>query len=1203
MLSPERSLARHPLCQVVLSVTHPEDLDLALPGGVAVRARPVSAQAAKFDLAWTVTDRGRDTGLDVSLLYATDLFAHATAQRLVDRLVRVLTAVAAHPEHPIGSLDLLADDERHQLLTGWQGTVRDVPSGTLLEVFAERVAEHPDRPAVTHQGTTLSYAELDRRAAELAARLGALPPETRVAILMERSADLLVAVLAVVRAGAAYVPLNAENPDSRLSWIVADSAAPVVLADRVSADRARKIAGDAQVLAVDDTAAPAALPAVRVWPDQAACVMFTSGSTGTPKGVVATHDDIVALARDRWWDGGVVDRVLQHSPHAWDALTLELWMAWLRGGEVVVAPAGRLDARTIGALVVEHRITALWLTAGLFAVLAEEAPESFATVRQVWTGGDVVAPAAVTAVQRRCPSTTVINGYGPTETTVFATRYPVPALAEPPSVVPIGRPLDNMRGYVLDVSLRVLPPGIAGELYVAGSGVTRGYWSRPDLTAERYVACPFGAPGERMYRTGDLARWNLDGLLEFAGRADDQVKIRGFRIERGEIEAALAAHPRIAHNAVVVREDRPGDKRLVAYVVPEDGDLDLADVREHLVARLPSFMVPAALVPLAALPLTPNGKLDRAALPAPVRSAGTEGRAPVTEAERVLCGLVAELLGIDRSGPEDGFFELGGDSILSIQLVSRARRVGLDFTARDVFERRTIADLAAVATASTGRPVEEPGAGIGPLPLTPVLRWLADRGAPAAGFSQTVTVRVPPALGETALTEALQAVLDHHDALRTVVTPEWTAEIRAPGSVRAVVRRVDAAGVDDPTLRALAGAGGRTAVGQLDPARGDLVRALWFDRGPDTPGWLMLVVHHFAVDGVSWRILLPDLAEAWAAVDAGREPKLEPVGTSVRRWARLLVEQAGTPRRQAELPHWQAVLAGRSVRVADRALDPAHDTAGTARRLSRTLDADVTARLLTEVPSAYGAEVNDVLLAALALAVTEWRRADDGAVLVMLEGHGREEHVVDRADLSRTVGWFTSVHPVRVSPGPLDRADAWAGGPAAGVLLKRVKEQLRAAPDKGMGYGLLRHLDETTAAVLAGLPTPEIGFNYLGRFTTGDTDSGADWLVVPEAAGLVPGEDPAAPLAHPLELTALTEDGPRGAELVAAWQWAPGALSEHAVRELADLWFAALTALTTHAADRGAGGVTPSDLAVSSMTQDEIDEFEADLIADLETHQ
>jgi non-ribosomal peptide synthase protein (TIGR01720 family) len=647
-------------------------------------------------------------------------------------------------------------------------------------------------------------------------------------------------------------------------------------------------------------------------------------------------------------------------------------------------------------------------------------------------------------------------------------------------------------------------------------------------------------------------------------------------------------------------------------------------LREYLAGLLPDYMVPAAVVTLAALPVTANGKLDRAALPAPGFTGLGAGRAPATAAEELLCSLFTEVLGLESAGPWDSFFDLGGDSIMSIQLVARARRAGLVFTAQEVFELQTPAALAAAAGSRAAPAGPEPqDAGAGVVPATPVIARLAERGAPVTRFSQSVVVVVPPGLGLDRLAAVVKAMTRHHDALRArleqppgqpwrLVVPEAGTSPEAAEAAQ-WVRRFDAAGLDGAALAREAGRQAREAAGRLDPAAGLMLQAVWLDRGPETSGRVVIVVHHLVVDGVSWRILIPDLASAWHAICAGTKPALEPVPVSFRRWALLLAERASHPEITAGLPAWAAILADADPPLGRRALDPARDTVASLRTVSLEVPAETSEALLTTVPAVFHGGVNDVLLAGLAVAVAAWRARrgqPDPGVLLDMEGHGRGSGQAGLdIDLSRTVGWFTSIYPVRLHPGPAALAEVAGGGPAAGDAVKRVKEQVRAVPGDGLGFGLLRYLNAETGPVLAALATPQIGFTYIGRLTTGPSGGRAgngsrpgggpgggdrareDWPLAPER-GLGGDADQGMPAEHALEVVVMVRDLPGGPQLNMRLSWPDGVLNEEEVREVGQDWVVALAGIAAHAAEPGVGGHTPSDFPLIALDQDEIAEFE-----------
>ncbi|CAM5528899.1 non-ribosomal peptide synthetase [Streptomyces purpurascens] len=1165
---------------------YPLDASALEKAGSDLRVRNINASdGTHYPLSLAVVPARE---LHLRLKYRPDLMERDAVEAIAVRLRILLESVIADPGCLVGQSSVLTADERHRLLVEWNDTASPAARASLPVLFQEQVVRTPGKPAVLFEDTTLSYGELNARANRLAHHLIArgVGPEDVVAVMLPRSIELLVALLAVLKAGAAYLPVDPAHPSERLSLMLADVRPAVVL--------------DAGVLAGDMSRYPDSNPgdtdrAAPLSSANPAYVIYTSGSTGVPKGVAVEHRslaDYLAWACEAY--PSARGKVLLHSSAAFDMTVTALFVPLLTGGCIHLEA---LEERSRpGEGLAGARPTLLKGTPSHLALL-NSLPAEFSPTEELLLAGEALLNEPLEEWRRRHPSVTVFNVYGPTETTVSCTQRRIePGATLSPGVVPIGRPLRNTRVYVLDGGLRLVPPGAVGELYVAGTGVARGYVNRPGLTAERFVADPFGPPGSRMYRTGDLVRWTPDGELAFTGRADDQVKIRGHRIEPSEIEAALSRHPDLTQTAVVAQQHQPTGKRLVAYVVPTTGTtVDTTTLRDFIRHTLPDYMIPAAFVPLDELPLLANGKLDRSALPTPTPGTTPTTRAPRTPQEELLCNLFAQVLGLPQVGAEDNFFELGGDSVVSIQLVSKARAAELIISVRDVFQHKTPASLALTATAVGESELggEAPDAGIGRLPMTPIMHRLRERGGSLDQFHQTVLLNAPGGLGAARLTAVMQAALDQHDALRMRMIrhpgSEWQLEIAPRTTIAAssCIHRVDIVGLEGAALRATIAAEGTAAVRRLAPGEGVMVQTVWFDAGPALPGRLLLVLHHLVVDGVSWRILLPDLASAAAAVAADRPVDLAPVHTSFRRWAELLVEQAQEPKRIAETAWWEQVLDSPSVKLADR---PPQAT-DTTRSLTMTIPPERAVSLLSDVPAAFHAGVNDVLLTALAVAVMGWnhqRGRTGAALLVDVEGHGRDEFVAG-VDVSRTVGWFTSLFPVRVDLRNIDLEQALAGGSAAGQALKTVKEQLRAVPDHGLGYGLVRYLNPQTRTRLSNLAAPQVGFNYLGRFTAADT---GQWAVADEADALFEPADAALPgpgPAHHLDINVLAREGTDGPELVASWTWTEQALSESDVHELTSLWSKALDALITHTGQPGAGGWTPSDLPLVSLTQHQID--------------
>jgi amino acid adenylation domain-containing protein/non-ribosomal peptide synthase protein (TIGR01720 family) len=1189
VLNPARSLSRHPLFQVMV-VYLAAGVDGAGFAGLESRREELGATTAKFDLSFDFVERAGGDGVDGVLEYSADLFDPATAGAIGERLVRLLRAVVVAPDTPIGRIDILGTAERHRILTEWNARPLLTEPTTVPALFERQTALSPDAPAVASDGIELTYAQLNAEANRLARLLVArgAGPERLVALALPRTARTLLAILAVQKAGAAYLPLDPDAPAAHLRDTL-DDARPVLTLTT------RNIAG---LLPVDgpptlelDAPATVELLAAQVTADlldgdrlapltprHPAYVIYTSGSTGRPKGVVITHETVGNLFhshRETLYAPAKATTGRRHlrAGHAWAFSFDASWQPqlWLLDGHCVhvVSDETRRDPELLAAAVVEHGFDFLEVTPSFFAQMAETGlvrDDGSCPLAVVGVGGEAV-PVALWERLGRLTGTEAFNLYGPTESTVDALVARVRDSDRPL----VGRPVAGTRAYVLDDLLQPVPPGVTGELYLAGGGLARGYLGRPALTAERFVADPFGAPGSRLYRTGDLARWTADGYLDYLGRADDQVKIRGFRIEPGEIESVLTAEPDVAQAVVTVRQEGVR-KLLVAYVVPVPGQLpDPGRLRGQVGRHLPDHMVPAAVVLLDRLPQLANGKLDRSALPAPDFAALSTGRAPGTASEKALCGVFADVLGLDEIGVDDDFFALGGDSIMAMQLVSRARAVGVRITPRLVLRHRTVAALAEVATTTGSATVRPTDDGTGTVPLTPVMHWLRELGGPFKGYHQSALVQTPATLDRPKLATVLLALADRHAMLRgTLVRTEsdhWTIEVPAAGTVDtgAWIERVDVAGLDAEELRAAVADRAHAARAALDPDTGAMVRAVWFDAGTE-PGRLLLMGHHLVTDGVSWRILLPDLAAAWTDIEAGRPAELAPVDTSFRTWSRKLEELAQDPAREAELPFWTDVLEGAAPLPLDSPLDPVRDTTGTVRNLELRLPAGITGPLLSAVPSALSANVNDVLLTGLGLAVADWRRrhgdAEGGPTLVDLESHGRDEELAGDADLSRTVGWFTSVFPVLLDPGPVDLDAALAGGPEIEEALARVRAHLGSLPANGAGYGMLRHLNPRTAPVLAGFAAPAIEFNYLGRFGIPEA---TDWSYAPEEDVSDIGAEPGMREGHALGINVVTEDRADGPVLAAHWSWPAAVLSEEAVRDLAETWFRALRALVARA--------------------------------------
>ncbi|MGE8465635.1 MAG: non-ribosomal peptide synthase/polyketide synthase [Pseudomonas putida] len=1147
-----------------------EALQQGAPGGLRFGDVAVQEQT-NYPLTLVV-----ELGATLSMQYSHDraLWSDEAIARLAAYFANVLQALVADAEAVVGELPMLGLQEQQLMVEGWNDTQAAYPDERSIHSLIEaQVFATPDAPALVFGEQTLSYAALNGKANQLAHKLRELGvgPDVLVGIAMERSLEMVIGLLGIVKAGGAYVPLDPEYPQDRLSYMFEDSGIALLLTQSHLRD-ALPIPAGLRSLDLDSENLEGysdANPGIDVAPLNLAYVIYTSGSTGRPKGAGNSHQ---ALVNRLWWMQKAYgldasDSVLQKTPFSFDVSVWEFFWPLMTGARLVMAqPGAHRDPQLLVDTINQYAISTLhFVPSMLQAFMTHEAVESCRSLKRVVCSGEALPAELARQTLQRLPAAGLYNLYGPTEAAIDVTHWT--CRPDESISVPIGQPIDNLKTHILEGSLQPAVRGSAGELYLGGVGLARGYHQRPALTAERFVPDPFSDNGGRLYRTGDLARYNAEGVIDYAGRIDHQVKIRGLRIELGEIEARLLELPAV-QEAVVLAQDGPSGKQLVGYVVPADSTQDEAalrdSLREALKAGLPDYMVPAHLLLLAKLPVTPNGKLDRKALPQPDASLlQGEYVAPQSELEQQIAAIWADVLKLEKVGLTDNFFELGGDSIISLQVVSRARLVDIQFTPKELFEAQTVQALAAVARRE-GSTLIDQGAVTGTLPLTPIQHWFFEREVPERHhWNQSVLLKPNATLQATQVDAALRALVEHHDALRLrFVQSEVTGQAEfahtEPAQLLWVLHLPDVAALEQVA---------NDAQRSLVLEQGPLLRAVLASL-PDGSQRLLLVIHHLVVDGVSWRILLEDLQQAYRALAAFEPTNLPAKTSSFKAWAEHLQAYAQGAELQAELGYWQGQLQG-----ASDALPCDHPQGSNQQRhaasFTTRLDRETTRQLLQDAPAAYRTQINDLLLTALARVVGGWTQRED--VLVRLEGHGRED-LFDDIDLSRTVGWFTSMYPVKLSP----QADVASA-------IKAIKEQLRAVPSKGLGYGLLRYLGGAEAsATLAALPQGEIVFNYLGQFDGSFDESG---LFVPAQENDGIKQNEASALSSLLSLSGQVYGG----ELRLEWRYSQAIHDAETIERLATDYQQALIEIVAHCCLEQSRGVTPSDFPLAGLNQAQLD--------------
>lgn len=1087
--------------------------------------------------------------LHVHIDYREELFSKEEIERFFNVMLVILGNIFENPKQKVAEIEIISEEDKRKSLVEFNNPKLDVPPQvTIHEMFERQAMIYPNSIAVTYEKEKITYKELNERANQLAHYLQkkGVGPDTLVGLCVERSHEMIVGILGILKAGGAYVPLDPTYPEQRLQYILEDASIQLFVTQE-SLKKLNWLPENVEPICLDRDQdeigkESKSFPVSSVGPQNLAYVIYTSGSTGNPKGVMIEHHNVIRLFKstDCWYQFNEKDTWTLFHSYAFDFSVWEIWGALLYGGKLVVVPYWiSRSPKDFYQLLVEEEVTVLNQTPSAFRqlirVCEQEDKNKNLQLRYVIFGGEALEPISLLPWFQRYgeKKPQLINMYGITETTVHVTYYPITLDdVQHASRSNIGKRIPDLEVYILDAYQQPVPIGVDGELYIGGAGLARGYLNRPELTAERFISHPFSSNSkERLYRTGDLARYLPDGNLDYRGRIDHQVKIRGFRIEIGEIESTLNTYASVTETVVIVREDQPGDKRLVAYVVG-DGNVDAW--REYLKAKLPSYMVPSGFVAMEAIPLTANGKVDREALPMPEeKQINSECVGPRNSNEQILTTIWKRVLGVKKVGIYDNFFEIGGDSILSIQIISQASQVGLKLTPKQMFECPTIAELAQVAIETQGVQAEQ-GIVIGDVPLTPIQCWFFEQEHPhTEHWNQSMLLRVKERLNVKLLEGAILNLLKHHDALRFRYEqlPNGTWRQRNEGtdelSVLHVVKRNQ---VNEKEWNKIIQEEMNINQASFNLVTGPLMRVVYFEDNLTGNDRIFWVIHHLVVDGVSWRILLEDLQVVYNQMKQGQEVRLPAKSTSFKEWSERLQTYSDSGISKEVQNYWNEQVEKETMKIP---MDyPIQETTEESiDQVTRTLGIEETQTLLHEVLVTHKTRIDEVLLTALGQAIVDC--INQQTVSIHLEGHGREE-MIEGIDLSRTVGWFTSIYPVHLN---------FQGTQTPIEGLKAVKEQLRRIPNRGVDYGILRYLNKEILPFYQ--QKPSISFNYLGQF---DQVFSKESLFVQEAGFTFLDHAPDSKPSHLIEVIGMVKDE----KLHFIWMYSREQFSKLKIQVIAD---------------------------------------------------
>ncbi|MEO7535571.1 MAG: non-ribosomal peptide synthase/polyketide synthase, partial [Ferruginibacter sp.] len=1122
--------------------------------------------------------------VSIKFSYNVDLLKEEYVKEISDHFENVLLQLTeadnAGVSIHLNDIKIITAAETHQLVEGFNNTKADYPKDkSIIDLFTEQSAKTPNAIALKFEEQELTYKELNERSNQLAnyLRSRGVKEEMLVPICVERSIEMIVGILGILKAGAAYVPIDPAYPQERINYMLADTAAALMVSSSstiLSLKDIEIILLDTQWPIIDKQ--PKTDLQLNIKASNLAYVIYTSGSTGTPKGVIIEHKAVVSLVKGiDYVSLSAEDILLSTGSSSFDATTFEYWSMLLNGGQLILCPENTLlESDLLKKEIDNRKISKMWFTSSWFNQLVETNISVFEGLESILVGGEKLSEQHIKKVRETYPSIKIINGYGPTENTTFSLTYHIKN--DLITTIPIGRPLSNRNVFVVNKNLRLVPIGVPGEICLGGDGLARGYLNQPELTAEKFVKNPFSKEaGTRMYRTGDIGKWLPDGNIEYLGRRDEQVKIRGYRIELGEIETVLLQSGLVSQAVVLVKEDKQGHKRLVGYIVAI-GSFDKQAILNYLQGKLPDYMVPALWVELKSLPLTPNGKIDKRSLPEPDASEllSNEYVAPRNELEVQLANIWKQLLDVEQVGIHDNFFELGGDSIITIQVVSRARRLGYELLPKDIFVHQTIDQLSAAIAERTGALVSgEQGLLTGFSGLVPIQQWWLHSDQPdPSHFNQSVLLGINKSVTAPVLEVAVKQLILRHDALRfkyNLSGTEWKQEY---GNDEGKIFTEDLQSISpDKFQSSIKEIGGAHQRG-LHIEKGELIRIVWIQTpAGENTNRLLIAIHHLAIDGVSWRILLEDFELLLTGLMNNNKTDLGHKSSSYRQWFEALQQYGQSQQLLAQQNHWKQAIKNYQPLLIEKEYDGKITVKDTVN-FSIRLPEEQTQKLLQEIPKVYHTQVNDILLAALAKTLCTWTSKEK--VVIGLEGHGRED-LGEGIDTSRTIGWFTTQYPVVLRS---------AKGEAN--LIKSVKEQLRVIPNAGLGFGVLKYINKDTA--LQGTDPWDIVFNYLGQFDNVVKDS--NWFSAEqEPVGSVRSDKQF--VNEKLAINSLIQGG----ELVLRWTYSNLHFEPQTIEQLAASYITNLEALISHCIEQQQSGeaiYTPSDYGLApQVSYSELDGF------------